>query len=82
MDGQNSDPQNDRTVSFVVKIFLEDTGDDKHKVEFHGHITHVPSGDRSYFRSLSSILVFIMRHLRSMGIRFGWYKCLKYRVFR
>lgn len=45
--------------SFIIKIWLEELSEETGQVEWHGHITHVPSGERVYLRELEDTLVFI-----------------------
>lgn len=49
--------------SFIVKLWLEETGDDTKPAGCHGYITHVPSGARNYLRELADILTFIKPYL-------------------
>jgi hypothetical protein len=51
--------------SFIVKLWLEDTGQQEKPMGWHGYITHVPSGDRQYLRELADILTFIEPYLES-----------------
>jgi hypothetical protein len=53
------------TQSFVVKIWVEDPADDADDVVWRGHITHVVSGERIYFKSLEEIQTFMDRYLAS-----------------
>ena len=46
--------------SFIVKLWLEGDTD---PLTWHGHITHVPSGARRYFKTLSEITDFINHYL-------------------
>ena len=46
--------------SFIIKLWLE--GDTTSFV-WHGHITHVPSGERRYFKKLSGITDFVSEYL-------------------
>lgn len=55
--------------SFVVKLWLEATGDDPAKVDWHGHITHVPGGERRYLKKPSDVSEFIATYLEEMGAR-------------
>jgi len=59
------------THSFVIKIWLEVTPLETRRSSWRGHITHIPSGERRYVTNLFCILTFIMRYLKSMGIKFG-----------
>lgn len=46
--------------SFIIKLWLE--GDTTSFV-WQGHITHVPSGERRYFKKLSGITDFVSEYL-------------------
>jgi len=48
--------------SFIIKLWLEG---DTSAVVWHGHITHVPSGERRYFKKLSGITDFVSEYLDS-----------------
>ncbi|HEU4742122.1 MAG TPA: hypothetical protein VFS50_11070 [Meiothermus sp.] len=39
---------------------------------WQGYISHVPEGERRYFRRLGEIPVFIAPYLRQMGQGVGW----------
>jgi hypothetical protein len=45
--------------SFIVKLWLEDEVQRKGASGWHGHITHVPSGERRYLKELQDIVAFI-----------------------
>lgn len=66
------------THSFIVKVWLEESADENGRVLWRGHITHVTSGERRYFRHLDQISDFIGPYLARMGVklRTGW--SLKY----
>ena len=53
---------------FLVRIWLEEGGDDAHPATWRGHITHVPSGERRYIQNLESIPAFIAPYLEEMGV--------------
>lgn len=57
------------THSFVVKVWREEPADNGHRGRWRGHITHVPSGERSYLKNLNGIVAFIVPYLASMGVR-------------
>jgi hypothetical protein len=57
------------THSFIVKIWLEEIGDEARKATWRGHITHVPSGARRYLRELGDIVDFVVIYLEAMGVR-------------
>lgn len=48
--------------SFIVKLWLEG---ESNLLSWHGHITHVPSGARRYFKELSEITDFISEYLEN-----------------
>ena len=49
--------------SFIVKLWLEDEGGENSRLRWHGYITHVPSGTRRYFKTLSDITDFIKQYV-------------------
>ena len=52
-----------KVYSFIVKVWLEPEDDETKTVTWHGHITHVPSGERRYLRNLEGILSFVRPYL-------------------
>jgi hypothetical protein len=52
-----------KTHAFVIRIWLEDN------LRWRGHITHVPSGERTYIEDLSEIDDFIWPYLEKMGVQ-------------
>lgn len=66
------EPLETTTHSFVVKIWLEESGDESRSAAWRGHITHVPSGKRRYLEELGAIGAFIAPYLVRLGVRFGW----------
>ena len=59
--------------SFIIKIWREEA--EKGKLpKWRGHITHVPSNERRYLKSLSGITDFVKTYLQRMDIRedFWW----------
>ena len=58
-----------RIHSFIVKIWLEEGDEDIDSAMVHGHVTHVPSGDRRYIRSEKEIPLLITSCLQRMGVR-------------
>lgn len=62
------------THSFVIKVWLEETGERSGGAKWRGHITHVQSGRREYFENLERITDFIGPYLTSMGVRLGFYQ--------
>jgi hypothetical protein len=57
------------THSFIVKLWLEETAEEAGQDVWRGHITHVPSGERRYLKSLRAIEAFIAPHLNRMGLK-------------
>ncbi len=57
------------THSFIVKIWLEEPAERVRRAKWRGHITHVPSGDRRYLKSLWEILAFIAPYMVAMGVK-------------
>jgi hypothetical protein len=57
--------------SFIVKVWLEEEATKDSESVWHGHITHVPSGEKRYLKNLDQISLFIQPYLEAMGIRFG-----------
>ncbi len=70
------------THSFIVKIWLEEPADNHHKGKWRGHITHVPSGERRYLKSLGGIPAFIVPYLVAMGVRLEPYWNLRYLLWK
>jgi hypothetical protein len=54
--------------SFIVKIWVEDTGDSTGTIPWRGSITHVVSGDRRYVKNLEEITRFFKTYLQGIGI--------------
>lgn len=54
--------------SFVVKIWLEETAEESSRPIWRGHITHVPSGERQYFKELDEVKQFILPFLKLLGV--------------
>jgi hypothetical protein len=54
--------------SFIVKLSLQEIGDETRRVVWHGYITHVPDGERRYLNRLSDITPFIASYLEGAGV--------------
>jgi hypothetical protein len=67
---------------FVVRIWLEESAEAGHHATWRGHITHVPSGERRYLRSLDDMASFVAPYLESMGIKLGLWRRARQRVKR
>ena len=59
------------TQSFVVKVWVEESAEKTSQGVWHGHITHVPSGEQRYLKNLDEIGDFIAPHLEEMGVKLG-----------
>jgi hypothetical protein len=57
--------------SFIVKVWVEEEAGDTGYGIWHGHITHIPSGERRYLKNLDEIRDFIAPHIENMGVRLG-----------
>ena len=59
-------PRADTTThSFIVKIWLEETGPEADSMLWRGRITHVPGGENRYFQALDDIGDFIAPYLQA-----------------
>lgn len=56
-------------VSFIIRIWLEETAQEVGVAKWRGHITHVPSGTQRYIEDLGEIPTFIAPYLGKMGVR-------------
>lgn len=52
--------------SFIVKLWFES---ESRPVKWHGHVTHVPGGERRYLRELDDIVDFVEPYLEEHGVR-------------
>jgi hypothetical protein len=57
------------TQSFVIKIWLEETVEESGRALWRGHITHIPSGERSFIKDLREISSFISPYLEALGVK-------------
>lgn len=57
-----------QTHRFVVKVWIEETAEEASRPAWCGHITHIPSGTRRYFRDLDRLVAFIVPYLRELGV--------------
>jgi hypothetical protein len=60
VDNLNGDPD---ILSFIIRVWKEDTGLENPKETWRGHITPVPAGERQYFINLDQIPALIAAHL-------------------
>jgi len=59
------DTPESKVHSFIVKLWLDESGDESRKAVWHGYITHVPDGERRYLKRLNEIVDFIKHYLES-----------------
>jgi hypothetical protein len=52
-------------LSFIVRIWREDSTSEKQQASWRGHITSVPNGKRYYFSDIKDIPTFISGYLNS-----------------
>ena len=55
--------------SFIVKVWIEEAGNQSKRATWRGRITHVPDGKRQYLKSLGEITLFISPYLNAMGVQ-------------
>lgn len=65
------------THSFIIKIWLEERPTEGRGTSWHGHITHVPDGQRRYLKDLNEITVFIKPFLEETTAGVSLRVCLK-----
>jgi hypothetical protein len=56
--------------SFIVKVWVEERAGLRRK-GWHGHVTHVPGGERRYLRDLDDIADFVAPYLEGADARVG-----------
>ena len=55
------------SLSFVIRIWLEETAEEAGQAMWRGHLTHVPSGQRRYFASLPRLSELLTPYLEELG---------------
>ena len=68
--------------SFITKIWLEETAEEAGQATWRGHVTHVPSGERQYVKTLGDIERFVAPYLQEMGVELGRLERAKRSVVR
>ncbi len=58
--------------SFIVKLWLEAADGKADQANWHGHVTHVSSGERQYIKSPREIERIVTPYLQAEGYRPGW----------
>jgi len=56
-------------LSFIIRIWLEETTEEGNQTKWRGRITHVPSGKRQYVERLDDINTFLISYLEAMGVQ-------------
>jgi hypothetical protein len=64
------------THSFIIKVWLEGSATEGGGAGWHGHITHVPGGQRRYLKDLNEITAFIKPFLNQTGVKLS----LRFRI--
>jgi hypothetical protein len=57
------------TQSFILKIWIEEIPEESRTPTWRGHITHVPTGERRYLKSLNDVANFVIPYMARMGVR-------------
>ena len=57
--------------SFIVKVWLEESEGKSSQPTWHGYITHVPSGERRYVKTLAEIPDFIKQYINNAPVHGG-----------
>jgi hypothetical protein len=56
--------------SFIIKLWFEQaSAEEADSTTWHGHITHVPGGERAYLKDLDAATAFITAYLEAYGVR-------------
>jgi len=58
-------------LSFIVKVWVEDSNREAGQGVWRGHITHVSRHKRRYLKDLGEIEDFIAPYLEEMGVKLG-----------
>lgn len=57
--------------SFVIRLWLEETGAPQQPWRWRGHITYVSSGERRYLRHLDEVISFMTPYLQGYEVELG-----------
>ena len=63
--------------SFVVKIWLVELSDADGRITWRGQVTHVPSGQRTYFTDLDELTTCLSSYLKQWGVKPPWFKAVR-----
>jgi hypothetical protein len=64
-------PDEEKTHSFIVKVWLEKTAEAAGAARWRGYVTHVASGRRMYVERLDEICLFVAPFLEDLKLRLG-----------
>jgi len=65
--------------SFIIKLRFEKPRGEAGPTTWHGYITHVPGGERSYLKDLDGVAAFIAPYLEAGGVRLGlWWRASRW----
>ena len=56
------------SVSFIVRIWLEEATGESGGPVWRGSVTHVPSGEKRYFDAFAHLVEHMERYLEMMGV--------------
>jgi hypothetical protein len=52
-----------KILSYIVRVWLEESTSEKGRIIWRGHITPIPNGKRRYFTNVNEIPDLILAHL-------------------
>jgi len=61
------EPYEESTCSFVVRVWVEETGAEFGQRQWRGHVTHIPTGRQQYFADCRTLSSLVASYLQSMG---------------
>ena len=76
--------------SFIIKLWFEQSSEEEDcSTTWHGHITHVPGGERAYLKDLKGATDFITTYLEAYGVKVStsrrfahWFRRLRLSAMR
>jgi len=71
-DEERNSPHESDSQAFIVRIWVEEIDRVAGQTVWRGHITHVPSGERRYIKSLGDIEMFIAGYLERLDVKLRW----------
>lgn len=66
---RSTDPRHTSIHSLIVKIWRKGDASTLPLPTWHGHVTHVPSGERVYAHDPNELPTIVAAQLRKLGIR-------------